>query len=415
MHAAFRHGFAATLCAALLTAAARPSVAACDADGVQVSGAIYRICMPPPEAWNGNLVIWAHGYVAFNQPVAIPEDQLRLPDGTLLPDLVNSLGYAFATTSYSVNGLAVRQGKDDVVDLVSLFVGSKGPVGTVYLVGASEGGLITTLAVEQHPDVFSGGLAACGPIGSFPRQTNYFGDFRVLFDYFYPGLLPADTTQVPPELIENWDAHYATVIRPVVFAPENQGRTRELIRTANLPTDAADFWGSAETSIRDVLFYNVFATNDAIEKLGGQPFDNRRRIYLGSRNDLRLNLRVERISADAEALAEMRAHYDTTGALDVPLVTIHTLRDQQVPAWHEALYTAKALTRGSLDKLVVIPVDRYGHCNFTPAEVLVAFGILVLRVEGVGLDGVEQALRDPRSLAEFERLAVAHGLAPTAP
>src|SRR5262245_32343925 len=186
---------------AWLCASARPAAAACDPDGIQESGAVYRICMPPAGQWNGRLVIWAHGYVSFDKPVSIPEDQLHLPDGTSIPDIVNALGFAFATTSYSVNGTAVRQGLADVTDLVSVFAAAKGPASRVYLVGASEGGLVTALAVEQHPDLFAGGLATCGPIGSFPLQVAYIGDFRVLFDYFFPDLLPGDPGHVPEEFI----------------------------------------------------------------------------------------------------------------------------------------------------------------------------------------------------------------------
>jgi hypothetical protein len=39
------------------------------------------------------------------------------------------------------------------------------------------------------------------------------------------------------------------------------------------------------------LWYNVFATNDARARLGGgNPYDNRQRLYVGSANDLLLNL-----------------------------------------------------------------------------------------------------------------------------
>src|SRR5262245_58858423 len=98
--------------AALLAAlpSARPAApptttVTCEPDGVQASGAIYRICMP--AVWNGDLVLYAHGYVGAGEPVAIPENQLSLPDGTSVPGIVNALGFAFATTSYSTNGLAV--------------------------------------------------------------------------------------------------------------------------------------------------------------------------------------------------------------------------------------------------------------------------------------------------------------------
>src|SRR5207249_521357 len=62
---------------------ASPRVAAAAAgchDGLQSSGAVYRICMP--ASWNGSLVLYAHGFVDPTRAVGIPEDQMQLPDGT---------------------------------------------------------------------------------------------------------------------------------------------------------------------------------------------------------------------------------------------------------------------------------------------------------------------------------------------
>ena len=42
-------------------------------DGTQTSGALYRICMPNSN-WNGELVVYAHGYVAPDDPLAIPAE-----------------------------------------------------------------------------------------------------------------------------------------------------------------------------------------------------------------------------------------------------------------------------------------------------------------------------------------------------
>lgn len=83
-------------------------------DGDQASGAKYRICMPTLPPWNGDLVVYAHGYVAYNEPVAIPEDQLMVGNVSL-PDVINAFGYASATTSYYTNGLAVRAAIPDLV------------------------------------------------------------------------------------------------------------------------------------------------------------------------------------------------------------------------------------------------------------------------------------------------------------
>ena len=84
--------------------------AACT-DGTQASGAKYRICLPS-GTWNKQLVVYAHGYVSSDQPVAIPEDQLVV-DGTSLPDTFTAFGYAFAVSSYRANGLVILEAQDD--------------------------------------------------------------------------------------------------------------------------------------------------------------------------------------------------------------------------------------------------------------------------------------------------------------
>jgi hypothetical protein len=38
-----------------------------------------------------------------------------------------------------------------------------------------------------------------------------------------------------------------------------------------------------------ILSYNVFATNEARDELGGQPFDNMDTTYVGSADDAALN------------------------------------------------------------------------------------------------------------------------------
>jgi len=363
------------------------------------SDAIYRICTPP---WwwprNGDLAIWAHGYVDFTRPVEIPEDQLCFNEYLCIPDLVNFLGFDFATTSYSVNGLAVVPGIQDVVELVDLYTAEHGPPNHVYLIGASEGGLITILAVEQYPDVFDGGLATCGPIGDFAEQVNYFGDFRVVLDYFFPDLIPGDPTTIPPELIEVWDTYYANVVYPVIAHRAYRSELRQLVLVTDIPFDPNNLGETLETSVADVLWYNVFATNNANEVLGGQPFDNMDRVYTGSEDDVALNVGIQRFSADQVALDEIEAHYQTTGVLSAPIVTLHTILDQQVPYWHEELYLQKTMASGAWPELHVNypPTMAYGHCQFGVFDVLGAFDVLVKMVtgEGLDLDSVEELLSE---------------------
>jgi hypothetical protein len=372
---------------------------ACAPDGLQSSGAVYRICMPT-AAWNGDLVVYAHGYVAFNEPIAIPEDQLGVAGRPTIPELVNSLGFAFATTSYSTNGLAIRQGLADVVDLVDVFTAQHGAPGRVYLAGPSEGGIITALALEQHPEVFAGGLSACGPVGDFPAQINYWGDVRVLFDYFFAGVLPGSAIEIPQDLIDQWETVYEPIVENELRA--HPRKRKELMTVADIPQSA-----NSEDEIDalvNLVWYNVFATNDGLEKLGGQPYDNRARIYRGSEDDVRLNFSVPRYSADPIAREEMETHYQTHAGLVNPIVMLHTV-DPIIPLWHELVYELEVEQTQAQRLHTHLPfLERYGHCNFTIAQLLFGFIVLLHEATRSVPAEAEAALATAEQRQEFEAL-----------
>jgi hypothetical protein len=113
--------------------------------------------------------------------------------------------------------------------------------------------------------------------------------------------------------------------------------------------------------------------NEAATTLGGFPFDNTSRWYAGSSNDLLMNLLVPRRAAASTAVTAMNTLYRTSGVLTRPLVTLHTLRDQQVPFAHEQVYALKTAVSGALlTRHAPLAVDRFGHCNFTPQEMIAA-------------------------------------------
>ncbi len=344
-------------------------------EGKMESGAHYRYYIPID--WNQDLVVYAHGYVSPLEPLGIPENQLQLPDGTSIPELVTEQGYVFAVTSYRQNGLAAPEAVIDLVELTYLFNTLFQDAHHVYLVGASEGGLITAQSIETKR-IYDGGLATCGPVGDFRKQINYFGDFRVVFDYFFPDVLPASAVDIPEEVQRNWSGQYVpAIIKAISSEPE---KTLQLLRVTRAPFDPQNEETIGET-VLGLLWYNVFATNDARIKLGGQPFDNSQRRYRGSANDAHLNANVERFSADAAALQSIKEDYQTDGEPRFPLITMHTLADPIVPAWHARLYRNKTISNE--DRLHKhIPVVRYGHCNFTADELMQAFNTLVLMVNG---------------------------------
>ncbi len=387
----------------LLASCDRPSVREdCRVLDGTVGEAQWMMCLPPRAGfppWNGDLVVYAHGYVDFRHPLDFHDFQT--PEFSSLPETVLSLGYAFAATTYPENGL-VRDGVEDVRALAEAFWDELGGLrGRSYLVGASEGGMVTTLAVERHPTTFSGGLALCGPIGDFRRQIEHLGNFRVLFDYFFPGVLPGSPIDIPEELIAGWDATYAPAVAAAVAG--DPSAALQLMVAAKAPFDPADP-DSVTRTILDVLWYNVFATNDAKAKLHGNPFDNLQTWYSGSLDDARLNRSVARFAASPVALEAM-ARFQTTGKLSVPLVTMHTEGDPIVPFWHERLY-AEAVAAHSPGMVTQHPVAAYGHCRFTTEQILAAFAELVLRAPYPDTGGPPMLAGTPRGRHEWGRPAL---------
>lgn len=397
----------------------------------------------PTAFWNGDMLVYAHGYVSPTEPVGtIPQDQLSLGDIDLI-GMVTQMGYAFVTTSYSKNGLAVLQGLADVVYVANafkagfptVFAGIQQAYGWTppyplpaavrysYLAGPSEGGAITALAMEMPAPLnpFDGGYAVCGPIGSFQRQINYWGDFRVVFDYYFkdtdgtplipnpglegwPGYAPTDLV-VPQEVIDNWPAYEAAALAALTN-PANAAKVKRLAAVTRLPYDPGDPMPTIVASAMSVLWYDVFATNDGAATLGGQPFDNMGKWYAGTGSlsgDFTLNKKVQRVEQTMPAGALVP--YETTGRLVKPMITMHTLYDPEVPYWHEVLYLGKLRARGtSLRMYGHIPTTSYGHCNFTSGQILAGFAWMVYKTTGALPGGGLSALPAASDRVQYQRI-----------
>jgi pimeloyl-ACP methyl ester carboxylesterase len=290
---------------------------------------------------------------------------------------LTGLGYAFATTSYRANGLVAPEATEDLVELKATVRRRYRPdPGRSVIVGFSEGGLVATLAAERYPDLFDGALAACGPIGDFQAQLNYIGDYRAVFDYLFPGVIPGDAVDVPGTVRSRWDETYVPAIVMAVAA--NFDAALELIRITGAPVAGNDLPSVAETTV-GILWYDVFGITDARTRLGGQPFDNSARVYTGSSNDAALNAGVQRHTADPAALAAL-ARFQTSGNLQIPLTTLHTTGDEIVPFNQSQLYGEKVSRGGTPALLTHNTIDRHGHCAFQGLEILSAFTTLMEKV-----------------------------------
>jgi pimeloyl-ACP methyl ester carboxylesterase len=384
-------------------------------DGHLAGGAPYQVCVNR-LLWNGELVVFVPGYT---NPAATPNTPTGDIGGLSAADVVTSLGYGWAATGFRETGLLVPDtwiGQDLVSLVQTAKTYLKGTTRRVYLTGGSQGGLVTALGVERYPQVFNGGgLAACGPIGSYRRQLDYVGDFRTVFDFYFDPVIAAwpvwtqrnlDNGAIDPA---RWStARRAAVARAIQKYP---ARTADLLRVTKAPIDAANPGPTTRLTVDDLLRYTFVGTRNSIVKLQGLAYSNVGRTYTGSSNDAALNAGIERFTFTASAAA--LAKLETTGRLSRPLVTIHTTGDHIVPEWHEPLYRSK--TSQSLSSWLLhsrITVKRYGHCTFTAEEVLGAFALLVLKATGQNLVLTRQALTEPRARAEFLRAAREFGASP---
>jgi hypothetical protein len=218
-------------------------------------------------------------------------------------------------------------------------------------------------------------VAACGPLGDFTAEVDYFGDFRTIFDYFFPGVIPGGVVDVPDSVRSQWSSRYAPAVTSALQA--NPSATLQLLAVTGAPTDPADPQSTGATAL-DILWYDIFALPDARARLGGQPYDNVGRAYQGSLDDTALNAGVERVAADATARAGL-GQFETSGALTVPLATLQTTGDPVVPAVQAELYADKVTAQGAASLLDARTVSRYGHCTFQASELLNAFTAVVAR------------------------------------
>ena len=348
--------------------------------GVDKTGALYALFLP--HGWNGRLVVYAHGFVDPAAPVALP-DSAPVDVAPWVVELRESLlqaGYAVAYSSYAENGWAVGDGAERTHELRPLFAKHFGEPQDTYIVGRSLGGLITMLLVHTHPHEYSGALALCGPVGGARQQVDYVANTRVLFDFFFPGVIPGDVLDVP----ELEYSSYSPLVRAIVGAIlANPQAAVALASVAQVELPWTNFPELVNSIVR-VLGYNIRGTNDLLARTRGHsPFDNRRDTYSGlGAFDTVLNAAVERYAADKAGLDFLGHFYqpeqhDLHKHLKIPVLTLHTTLDPDVPFAHEQTLAAIVTKANESKWLAQEHYVRYGHCNFSPAEATSAFGRLV--------------------------------------
>lgn len=329
-------------------------------------GSNYTLCVP--ENWNGDLVLYAHGYTATLFPLGPPPTES--PEA--LRDLVLARGCAFGFSTYSQNGYAVKDGALRTQQLRSLFASKFGEPVHTYLLGYSLGGLVAIKLVEQHPDLYSGALTVSGIVGGTDTEFTYLGNVWVLFQYFYPGVVRWDLFDTPP-------ANFQSVLTDSVVAAiqANPQGALALSQIAQAPVPFANAQELVASIIQALVLQSI-ALDDLLGRTHGHPFfDNTHTTYTGNLPPellADLNARVTRYASTPDAQAFADREYAPTGQIQNPVLTIHDSRDPVVPELNETVYRERVSAAGDLSLLVQRQFDAYGH--------------------PVGLDEVDRALGD---------------------
>jgi pimeloyl-ACP methyl ester carboxylesterase len=343
------------------------------------NGAPYAMFVP--AAWNGRLVLYAHGFVDPEAPIALPDVAPTdvAPWVVELRETLLASGHAVVYSAYSENGWAVKDGSERTHELRNEFILRFGKPRRSYIIGRSLGALITLMLAEKFPDSYHGALALCGPVAGGWGQTTYIGHARVLFDFFFPGVIPGDTVTVPPLDYSSDSPLVQSIVGAIVTNPQAAVALAS-VDQIELPWTS---FPELVNSIVRVLGYHVRGTNDLLARTGGHsPFDNSNTSYTGlGAFDPVLNAGVGRFVGEREGFDYLMNFYQPRGLLRFPLLTLHTTLDPDVPFAHEKFLATIVANAGTSKWLAQQHYQRYGHCNFSPAEAASAFSRLVTWTE----------------------------------
>jgi len=240
------------------------------------------------------------------------------------------------------------------------------------LVGKSLGGGVVIKLAEKFPSEYSGALAMCGTVGGGTPEVKYLADVRILFDHFFPGVVPGNIFNTPTLDFSPGSPTFDAVLQAVEvgFVLASQP-TLQFASAARLPASNPT---ELVTSALEGVGFSVRFSDDLIDRTHGHiPYDNIGVVYTGSADDTQLNLTVERFTSTPDAANYVARYYDPTGHLQIPVLTLHNLLDPVAPYFHEQIYKSLVAQAGASNLLVQQSVTHYDHCTFSLQEKLNAF------------------------------------------
>jgi pimeloyl-ACP methyl ester carboxylesterase len=335
-------------------------------------GGLYRVEIP--ENWNGDLVLFAHGFVANGGPNG---SMLRVGVHRFREHVVKE-GFAWAASSYRCNGYVPGQGLLDTIALIDLFKQANGgrAATRVYLTGESMGGHVTLLGMQEFPTMFAGGLAMC-PAG--PELFDFFAAMSAAAEVvtglqFHADSVAQDVAKMtealgkPPDYTEKGRQLASIEIQmsggPRPFAME--GLAGRFI--ANMSTSPAALVGSTTPTNRAIdTAHLTYAIGDGV----GLTAET-------------LNAKARRKTGDPQMRSASGPYEEVVpfdGKIQRPLMTMHGTGDLYVPIFLERTLKRAVAAAGN-EALLTQRIYRIGaHCQFSQPEMAKAFDDLVAWVK----------------------------------
>ncbi|MDH4280386.1 MAG: hypothetical protein OEW83_20165 [Acidimicrobiia bacterium] len=376
----------------------------------------YRIEVP--ANWNGDLIMWTHGYRGEGDRLFFNEPGDEFNEGFRAWML--SEGYAWAASTYSKNSYNVAQGVKDTHALTQFFNGKVGQADEVYIGGYSMGGHIAAVMAENYGNTYSGSMPLCGVVGDF-ELFDYFLDVNAAGQQLALGSsqFPVDDDYLFDEVPQMQAALGMTVDPatwfffqdfPLTAKGEQFKQLVELRSGGDRPNfdQAFNFWFSIPTASGFGNFLWELGLGDGT--IAGRPgvvLDNTDVTYQVdldpalSADEVALNDGIVRVAADpqgraGEGLANPPA---VTGDVKMPVLTIHNLGDLFVPFHNEVEYARDVAAQGKSDMVVQRAVRGVNHCGFTDAEMIEGMSDLISWAR-TGVRPAGDVLLDPVAVAD---------------
>ncbi|MEH6579295.1 MAG: hypothetical protein V7731_19705 [Amphritea sp.] len=343
--------------------------------GVTDAGAHYRIVVP--DLWNGDLVIWNHGFSL--SPIGPLDDQASLAGLGPLAPLQLTQGYAVAASSYQHTGWALFKTSNDLRHLVNIFKENVAPPNQVLVNGASMGGLVTAQSVETaNIDNLVGAYPVCGLVAG-SRNVDMFMDLRLVYEVvcaeipgaFIPGGamgLPVDSPFTDEDIAIAANACTGILIPEALRTPGQQTRLAKILNEVSIP----------ETFLLPDLVRATFGIHDLLHKMHGIPGVGNEGV---SYNDPTIDNIVQRIVPNPGAENRLKTHFTPTGGVgDIKIIALHTDKDGLVIVENEKAY-AEVVPASNLTTAIVVEAVP-SHCGFTEAEVVAGWEALRTWVAG---------------------------------